>query len=540
MKVPRYIYSMLMALFVICFATQTAYAEKYLVLLDSSDGMGDEVGGERILYVAVKEVIKLIDSLDPDSKVGVMVFGHTAEGCEDAELIIPFGKPDISNIREQLGKLSPSGRRGLIDSIEKALVQLEKESEERAVIFLVTSGWDECGGRDFLVEDAFKKSRIEVRLVIIAINPDIRDSDKLKDIATMGHGTYHQVENPVELGNLLAEIAKGTKAGLQVIMRGSDPDVPGAQLKVYDDKARVIFNQTIEGFFSTDLASGSYDIQLIYQGNSFWRRDVSVKKDESTQVVFDLDIAMGELRIEIMDSNNERMKGNVVVQDDLGQVVYEGSGQSEYSITVPPGTYSAEITVGSEVEYFDGIEVLEEGIAYFPAVFSVMMGTAEIVVNNADGVPVNASIVIEDSEGKQVASSDYTSTFLVNLPPGDYSAIVTTRADQQEVVPFYVPEGDNITVGVEVEALMGSILVRLVTAEGDAVYGRIRVYDERGREIPHFERESTEDSEFSFELPVGTYRIEAQVEDVIRTLDGVTVQEGEENIVDITFPEELT
>ena len=87
MKFPRSIYSILTTLLILIAASQAVYAEKYLVLLDSSDGMGEQLDGERVLYAAVKEVVKFIDKLDPQSKAGVMVFGHTPDGCEDAELV---------------------------------------------------------------------------------------------------------------------------------------------------------------------------------------------------------------------------------------------------------------------------------------------------------------------------------------------------------------------------------------------------------------------------------------------------------------------
>ena len=537
MKTKNILITVFAIIVVIGLQTRSAYAEKYLVIFDSSDGMSREVSGERLIYAASKEVVKFADQINSDSKVGVMVFGHTDNGCEDAEIKVPFDKPDPEKIKTALAQLTPTGRRGLIFALGKA-INIFSEDKESGVIILVTSGWDECGGRAFEIEDILNESKPKVMIVIIAISPETRDADNLKDLAQASRGNYQEVENIQSLGSLLGETAKGTNASLQVIIHGGDPEVPNAQLRIFDDKSQMILSQTISGFFSTDLNTGTYDIQLIYQGKNFWQRQVFIRKDQQMQVEFDLDAAMGDLKLEILDQNGERVKGNVVISDSLGIVAFEGKGQSQYVVTLPQGIYSAEVTVGDQVETADGLDVLDEGTAYYPVTISLQVGTAEIVVNNGDGVPVNAAIVVQDSSGAEVAKSDFTSTFLVTLPPGDYTAIVTTSNEQQETQPFTITEGDNITVDVNVEAPMGSILIELVDENGEAVYGNIKIYDERGHIIPYFEREAVEDSEFAFDLPVGTYRVEAESDSRIQTVDGVTISEGEEKIVMITFPNE--
>ena len=309
MKTKNIILTICATIMVIGLHSQFAYAEKYLVVFDSSDGMSREIGGERLIYAASKEVTKFVDQLNTDARVGVMVFGHTDDGCEDAEIKVPFDKPDPEKVKTTLAQLAPSGKRGLIFAIEKA-ISVFSEGKESGVIFLVTSGWDECGGRTYEIEDALSDSKSKVMIVIIAISPDLRESDNLKDLAQTCKGNYHEVENIQSLGNLLGEAAQGTNSNLQVIMRGGDPEVPNAQFKIFDDKSQMILSRSISGFFSSDLETGTYDFQLIYEGKNFWQRQIFIRKGEQKQVVFDLDAAMGELKLEILDSNGERIKGN--------------------------------------------------------------------------------------------------------------------------------------------------------------------------------------------------------------------------------------
>jgi hypothetical protein len=278
-------------------------------------------------------------------------------------------------------------------------------------------------------------------------------------------------------------------------------------------------------------------LEITYKGRNYWNRQVFINEKSRKQVTFDLAQASGELRISIVDSHGERMKGNVKVFNDVNDVVYEGKGLSEYILSLPVGNYSAEVTAGSATEYYDYIEVGEDSSDDLIATVQTTVGTAEIVVNNFDGIPINASILVEDMDGNTVGKVDFSSTYLVTLAPGEYTATVTSSTGQQEITSFFIPEGDNITVDINLEAPIGSIVVYLETTNGDEVFGRIKVFDEQGRVLPHFEYESIEDSMFTFDVPVGTYRIQANAEGSMRTVDGVSVSEGEETIVHIRFTE---
>jgi len=247
---------------------------------------------------------------------------------------------------------------------------------------------------------------------------------------------------------------------------------------------------------------------------------------------------MGELAIEILDIDNERLKGSLVIMDELDSVVFEGKGNSYYRVSLPAGFYSAEVTVGDIVEYFDYIEIFDDSITDFIAPISITPGRVEVVVNNLDGVPINASVVIEDESGTIVGEAEFTSNYKITLPPGNYTALVTTSNGKQETYPFYMPEGDNVSVAVDIDAPMGSVLVYLNNPDGDEVYGYLKVFDERGRAVSHFEWESVEDSQFTFDLPVGMYRIQADSDGVVRTVDNVHVDEFDETVVYITFPKQ--
>lgn len=523
----------------IAFLSSVSYAqnEKILVIMDNSNSMTREVGSQKLIYSTQKELIKFIGSLNSDADVGVMVFGHTAGKCQDAELIVPFGKPDAEKLREALLKINPIGNRGLVDAIEKGL-KLLGESYVPSTLYIITSGTDECGSRLYHIEEAYQKYGKDIRVVVIGLDVDIRESDKLKELVTYVSGTYKDAETPVELSSIMKGIVDSASGNLLVVLQGLDPDNPKAELKVFNDLSQLVGSSSIEGYYSMNVPTGVYDLEILYKGRNYWNRQVFINEKTRKQVTFDLSQASGELRITIMDSHGERMKGNAKVFNDVNDVVYEGKGQSEYILSLPVGNYSAEISAGSSTEYYDYIQVGEDSSDDLIATLQTIVGTAEIVVNNFDGIPINASILVEDMDGNTVGKVDFTSTYLITLAPGEYTVTVTSSTGQQEIQSFFIPEGDNITVDINLEAPIGSIVVYLETTNGDEVFGRIKVFDEQGRVLPHFEYESIEDSMFTFDLPVGTYRIQANAEGTMRTVDGVSVSEGDETVLHIKFPEQ--
>ncbi len=512
-----------------------AQSDRILVILDCSDAMRMEVKGERMIYIAKKELVGFVEKLKSNSIVGIMVFGHTSNRCDDAELIVPFGAPDGAKVRDALSPLTNPGSRGLFHAMKEGM-KLLSESSDNPVMYIITSGGDQCGDRAYVVQDAYEQYGSKARIVIIGMDVSTRDADNLKDLAVLVAGVYKEVLYPQQLNSELAKITQSQHGNLVVFIRGADPEMPQGTLKIFDDRSKLVEKMQIDSMRTFNLNPGSYDIELTYKGRNFWERGVEISGDGQKVIEFVLDKEMGELAIEILDMDNERLKGSLAIMNELDSVLFDGKGKSYYRVSLPAGFYSAEVTVGDIVEYFDYIEIFDNSITDFVASISIVPGRVEVVVNNFDGVPINASVVIEDENGTIVGEAEFTSNYKISLPPGNYTALVTTSSGKQETHSFYMPEGDHIIVAVDIDAPMGSVLVCLNHPNGDEVYGYLKVFDERGRAVSHFEWESVQDSRFTFDLPVGMYRIQADSDGVVRTVDSVHVDEFDETVVYITFP----
>jgi hypothetical protein len=509
---------------------------KILVILDCSSTMSNEIGGEKMFYSTTKELVKFFNYLGKDTKAGLMVFGHTTKECDDAELIIPYGEPDAEKVRSELAKITPTGNRGLIDALEKGLKSLSQS--DYSVIYAVTSGKDQCGDRVYYLEDVFKEYGRNVNVIIIGIDVEMRDADELQDIASLNNGIFKSVAQPASLEKVFRELSDSTKGNVLVTVEGDEIGEDSVTLRIFNNRGQVVQSTKMSGFYNISLESGTYDFEIFFDGTSHWQRQVFIQSGQPEKIAFDLDAAIGDLKIEIFDLEDTRLKGDIKVFDENDAVIYEGEAETEFLISLPEGFYTVEVKIGEEVETFDFIEVEEKTLTTFPAVMNVLSSTAEITLNNVDGIPVHGSIVIENAEGKIIADSEYSSTLSVILPPGYYKAIVSTKTGDKQEEEFYLPEGDNLTVDIVVDVPLGSIVVELKTPDGYEVWGRIKVFDDRGHLLPHFDYESIEESQFAFDLPAGVYRIQAEADGVIRTVDGVQVSGDEETVVEIVFPGE--
>ena len=95
-----------------------------------------------------------------------------------------------------------------------------------------------------------------------------------------------------------------------------------------------------------------------------------------------------------------------------------------------------------------------------------------------------------------MGEAEFTSNFKSTLPPGDYTALITLSNGKQESYPFYLPEGDYVIVAVDIDAPVGAVLVYLNDPDAN----------------------------------------EASANGIVRTIDNVYVNESDETIVEIKFP----
>lgn len=165
-----------------------------------------------------------------------------------------------------------------------------------------------------------------------------------------------------------------------------------------------------------------------------------------------------------------------------------------------------------------------------------VLGQALISLNNQDLMPVNGDLYLYHGEsGDLLETWTSTSSVRASLPAGDYE--VTARVGTvEETLTFSIAEGDETLVEFELQVPVGSLYVALRDSARQSVYGTLRVFDSQGNEVKYYELELFEDSDFSFDLPVGTYSLRATVDGVTRTSSSVQVREDEESEVIIEFP----
>lgn len=187
-------------------AAKPVYAE---VILDASGSMGKSVAGGRKIDLAKQSIERFLQSLPSTTTVGVRVFGHTGSGsaadqassCAQTELLYGMAPYDAAAIHKVLGPIQPAGWTGIARSLEEARKDLEKQGQGEAdhVIYLVSDGFETCGGDPVKVAKEMNQSGIKAVIHVIGFNVNSEEQHQLQKVAEAGGGTYIPVNNATDL-----------------------------------------------------------------------------------------------------------------------------------------------------------------------------------------------------------------------------------------------------------------------------------------------------------------------------------------------------
>lgn len=521
------------------FATPVQAGGLTICVVDTSRPMQERWGGQRKWDLLTTYVINVVRNVDVRDQVAVIGFG--SDRCEPTLLLAQTDAlMAASSIEGRLASVVPGGDRALVGGLESALLLASESRADTIRILAFTSGVDQC--RENLRSLTGRASRIS------GLNLQLFGLDMVSDLAlelTEGigqlGGTFRPFDGPEDFTATIGQVQGPSRAGLQVLINAPPSDSGDvsqmARLEVYAEGGRQpIWTQSVSGSTVIDLPMGKYDVMARFGGESRWRRGLVVSGSNPTVVQFDFAQGVGRIRLELADPMGNPVPGDVVIYERGSDVeIARQRGQAQLALDLPPGSYRAEITVGSEVLEQD-FEVGEGDRRTIGLMVEAVLGQALISLNNQDLMPVNGDLYLYHGEsGDLLETWTSTSSVRASLPAGDYE--ITARVGTvEETLTFSIVEGDETLVEFELQVPMGSLYVTLRDSARQSVYGTLRVFDSQGNEIKYYELELFEDSDFSFDLPVGTYSLRATVDGVTRTSSSVQVREDEESEVIIEFP----
>lgn len=166
-----------------------------LIILDASGSMQIQDNNLTRMDSAKNSIEKYITSSSPNTKFGIMVYGHKGSNktedksvsCESAALLKSIGGIDKDNISEILQPVKPVGWTNMGYAINKGIAAFVGKKGTNEII-LVSDGAETCNSQPVLAAQKAKEYGITVNIIGLGVTQE--EGEELRKIAEAGGGSY--------------------------------------------------------------------------------------------------------------------------------------------------------------------------------------------------------------------------------------------------------------------------------------------------------------------------------------------------------------
>jgi|GEM_PF-2101148 len=209
-KAPLCATALLLQLMAPAYSTPVPVKTNVLFILDNSGSMWQRVDGEPKVESAKKILSDVLNELPPDSKLGLMTYGHRRKSdCKDIELVSPIGSETGPAIAKRVNAFKPKGRTPIAASLTLA-AEAFKGVDGAKMIVLITDGGEECNGDPCAAAKQLAASGLVVKINVVgySLNLDKTKRDEVECIAKEGKGRFFEVHDKKSLFAAMMEVKK--------------------------------------------------------------------------------------------------------------------------------------------------------------------------------------------------------------------------------------------------------------------------------------------------------------------------------------------
>lgn len=346
-------------------------------VIDRSGSMGAPApSGVAAIDLAKEAMIRSINFLQPTDRAAVLSFDT------EGSIIAPFQQVlDRQSLQRLIATLRPSGGTDILAGMRLTAQEIADEPSPRKHIILLTDGGASPIGLVELTQELYDKQGVTTS--VISIGPDAPDF--LKEMATVGHGNYHQVididaipaiftsetvlasrsyiteqqfvptltaNNPIMQGitaapPLLGYVATTPKAASQVILRGPEPfHDPILVSWQYGLGRSVAFTSDATARWGTNWVQWS-DFSRFWSQAVRWTISAQSSDNLESRVV--MENGQARVIVDARDQDGAFLNG---LKLNLSLIDPNLSGQSVTLQQVAPGRYEGVFKPSTEGAYF--------------------------------------------------------------------------------------------------------------------------------------------------------------------------------------------
>lgn len=369
-----------------------------IIIFDGSGSMRAPLEGTRLpkLGVAREAIVRALQRIPRETRVGLASFGHRRGDCADIEILRQPEPVDVAATGTLIEKLNPRGRGPLTQALRVAAKALPATGQRSLI--LVYDDADNCTVDLCAAAAELAKAKIVVHAVGLSLKPE--DRPKMACLPQLTGGRAYNATTPEQVGGSIEEAlrlasnapaakppaeAKRPLQGLEAAATVPDDAPAGLHLRAKLSAAGQVLMQPLHWTVAPEgdaqvplldarvpnpylaLPPGRYVVE-VRQGAAAARATVAVLKDKPTPLYLALEA--GTLRVRVLD-----LRSGAQLSDALVTAASLGTA-SEPAKDAPPGALAASFTSAT-------------GTAVLPA--GRYLVRAQLGLTNAQGVATIAA-----------------------------------------------------------------------------------------------------------------------------------------------------
>jgi Ca-activated chloride channel homolog len=208
----------LLAAFALPAAVRAQEPASVIVIFDGSGSMAGNIEGVRGSKVALgrEAVRRALGKVGPQTRVGLVAFGHRRGDCGDVELLRPLEPLDVPRIADTLDKMNPRGRGPLTAALLEAAKPLAAVSGKRSVV-LIHDDADNCQQNVCAAAEVLRRSGLVAHVVGLGLKPE--DATRMACLPQITGGRLFNARSAEQIGTSVEEalrLASGDAGGVDV------------------------------------------------------------------------------------------------------------------------------------------------------------------------------------------------------------------------------------------------------------------------------------------------------------------------------------
>jgi Ca-activated chloride channel family protein len=187
-----------------------------VIIFDGSGSMAGNIEGVRgsKVVLAREAVRQALTKVGPQTRVGLVSFGHRRGDCGDVELLRPLEPLDVQRIGDSLEKMNPRGRGPLTTALLEAAKPLASVSGRRSVV-LIHDDADNCQQNVCAAAEVLRRSGLVAHVVGLGLKPE--DATRMACLPQITGGRFFNARSAEQIGTSVEEalrLASSDAAGV--------------------------------------------------------------------------------------------------------------------------------------------------------------------------------------------------------------------------------------------------------------------------------------------------------------------------------------